>query len=42
MALDALVENSMVTFLAWQVEGREEKMDGGSGSKACWGDGRGG
>lgn len=37
MELDASVENSTVTFLAWQEEEREEKRDGGSGSKASWG-----
>lgn len=39
MALDGLVENSKVTFLAWQGEGREKKRDGGSGWKASWRDG---
>lgn len=37
MELDGSVENSTVTFLAWQEEGREEKRDGESGSKASWG-----
>ena len=38
MELDVLVENSTVTSLAWREEGREEKRDGGSGSKASWGE----
>lgn len=41
MELDAWVENSKVTFLALQEEGREEKRDGGSESKASWGEGIG-
>lgn len=39
MELDASVGNNKVTFLAWQEEGREERRDGGSGSKASWEEG---
>lgn len=39
MELDASGENSTVTFLAWQEEGKGEKKDGGSESKASGGRG---